>query len=696
LRTDFRSFSQMSSLPSPDDGTASTEQAPSGGRVFLFGLATAVAISAGAAFLDWGVLTLSAVGCDVPGSVMVGTVGRVLSIHAISVLPVMILATLILSGVAVFLRRGSPEGIQAGICVLIAGVLVGYGSIVQTEAVQVGPLRINTTHILVVTLVATLFVWGAVRWLVGTRWGVWYRRSLQWVALVGVAAFVAGPFLMSGTALAGPGAYSAVPPVLGDRAPRSTGAPNILFIVLDTVRADRLSHYGYSLDTTPFLAEISGKGVTFDRAIAPGMHTAPSHASMFTGVSVREHGVGSERDVHHLDGRFETSAERALASDYQTKSFSCNPYVDHSQNLLQGFESTTAVWGTWQWSSSFLHHWLFQLGTVWSADWIEYDYGAAMLNCLAADWIENGYRSEAPFLLFVNYMEGHRDHHPPLSYRRQFLDEASVKRSYELMRDSDVLVAADSQYWIVPEDSYAQDDWRISMALYDASLRYQDDRLRELFGLLDANGMLDNTIVMVVSDHGEGLGEHSIFQHHSCVYDILIHVPLTIYVPRYPTDGRRVDTAVSTTSLHDLVCAAVTAEECPDAETLAQILIDRSTESPVVSECPLVAPSAVRRAPEFGIAPDTGILRAFRSISRDGYKYILASDGSEELYDIVADPEEQHDLAAERPLILEPFSKAMKQWLEETELRYEAEAGKSSEVDQRQQDMLKALGYTEE
>lgn len=662
----------------------------------LIGVATALAVSWCTALMDWFVLTQTSVGAEVPGRVMLGTVGRVLSTHAISVLPLALLVTLLIGALAARLRLARVEGLQVAACVLIAGILVGYGSIAQKDGMPLGPVNLTATHMVIVTVFCTLVAGGAIHLVGRTRWRARYLGLLAVTATIGLLLFVSAPFLLRGTPLAGPAAYRA-PSLAGtDHASRPAGPPNVLFIVLDTVRADRLSHHGHSRDTTPFLAELAEKSVTFDRAIAPGNHTYPSHASMFTGLAVREHGFGGEREINRLDGQFETFAERAHAAGYQTKAFSCNPWVDHAQNLLQGFESTVGVWGTWQWSNSFLHHWLFRCGAVWPVDWVEVDCGAAMLNCLVADWIAEDYRPDAPFLLFFNYMEGHRDHRPPRAYRELFLDEAGLQRSYELERDADVLVAADSDYWFVPPDAVAESDLEISLALYDASLRYQDDRLRELLGLFEQGGLLGNTVVFIVSDHGEGFGEHGIFQHHSCVYDILVRVPLTIHVPRFPIAGRRVSAAVSTIFLHDAVCAAISGDVAYDAEALAELIVERSSERSVVTESPMTTPMAELRAPAFGIEPGTGILRTFHAICDERLKYILASDGQEELYDVTSDPEELHDLAAEQPDLLAPFSKAMQAWLEATQPKHGSGASEAAELDPRQRAMIKSLGYTDE
>lgn len=660
----------------------------------VVGVATALAVAGLMALLDWLVLTSFAVGAEVPVEVRLGVVGRVFLTHAVFVLPLLLLVAAVVALLAPKLRLARGDGAVLAACILIEGIVVGYGSIAQKGSLPLGPVTVTPALVLIGTLVGALVVGALVHRLTGTRWQARWRRLLYVVAALALALFAASPMLLRGTPLAGPSAYHAPAPARRALLEPRDGPPNVLFVVLDTVRADHLGLYGYPLDTTPFLAELAERAVTFDRAAAPGIYTYPSHASMFTGLAVREHGFGAKPEINRLDPRFETFAERARAAGYRTAAFSCNPCVDDAQDLLQGFDRTVRVWGTWPWSNSFLRHWLVRFGLEPPAEFVEADCGAAMLSCLAADWIEHEYEPERPFLAFFNYMEAHRDLLPPRADRERFLQPDELARSYELERDAPVLVAADSDYWIVPEGSVDAKDLAISRALYDASLRYQDGRLRELLGLFEQAGLLENTIVIVVSDHGEGLGEHGIYQHHSCVYDILARVPLLVWTPKYPMEGRRVGAPVSTSYLYDLVCAAISGEAVCDAESLARALVERSSGGPVVTECALVTPMAERRAPEFGIEPGTGILRTFQAVTGVRRKYILASDGEEQLFDVASDPLELNDLAADQPNLLAPFEKALRAWLEVKQPRYGAGASEELEPDPERKRLLESLGYT--
>jgi len=663
-------------------------------RLYIVGIVTSLAASLCTALLEFIVLSLHATAhADVPGRIILAAFGRTLLTHACCVLPVMLLLSLLVS--AIFARKRAPriDAWHAGCVVMVGGILVAYASVALRHQMRFGPLRIEPWHTILATAICTLVVLGAVYWIAGSKLFVWYRRALKATALAGIVLFVTAPFLLWGTPLSGPDAYRLPPSVLLEegRAPKTTGPPNVLFIVLDTVRADHLSHYGYARRTAPFLNECADNGITFDRALAAGVPTTPSHASMFTGLSVREHGVGAGQNA--LDARFETMAERASAVGFQTVALSCNVNVDVAFNFLQGFDATYQIWGMYTYSGCFLDHWIEQLGLTHPMKWLERDNGAATVTHQVAEWVGHGYEPDKPFLMFINYMEAHSPDRPPLSYRRRYLGAADVRRSYELDRQyRGIVTDVGAIGYALDPTLVGQEDIRIYKAMYDASIHYMDERLGELFQLLKLNGMLDNTVVIIVSDHGEGLGDHGIFRHGLSIYDMLYRVPLTIYVPRDQPSGKRVQEAVSTAGLFDVVCAAIGAEQCPEAQTLAQVLVDRMGGEPAVSELPATARGpALELALSNGARPNEGLLRTYRSVNDATTKYIMASDRTEELYDISTDPGELDNLADALPGSVQLFSDQLTKWLENTQEFVPPSSGTGMSASQAE--ILRSLGY---
>ncbi|MBT3219361.1 MAG: sulfatase-like hydrolase/transferase, partial [Proteobacteria bacterium] len=224
--------------------------------------------------------------------------------------------------------------------------------------------------------------------------------------------------------------------VVGHRYSKRTGfaGPNVLIIVWDTVRADRMSLYGHSRPTTPKLEQIAAESVVFDRAISPAIWTVPSHASIFTGMSVTNHGT----NVRHrwVDEKHLLMAEWFGANGYETWAFSANPNLGpHTVNLLQGFDTIHVSWrGVWgkkvldvtkeklidrdrstEISPSFAG------GQV--QDVAHYRWNAAPVSRLAfLSWLKKRRRSR-PFLAYINMMEAHRPRVPTVHARDQAIGD---------------------------------------------------------------------------------------------------------------------------------------------------------------------------------------------------------------------------------------------------------------------------------
>jgi arylsulfatase A-like enzyme len=331
----------------------------------------------------------------------------------------------------------------------------------------------------------------------------------------------------------------------GDQTP-----PNILFVVLDTTRLDRLSLYGYPLQTSPELDRLAAEATVFERAISTAPWTLPSHASMFTGLMPRVHQATEEHRTLRDD--FVTFAEILLDHGYETVGFSSNSVVGRSHNLHQGFQHFYEVSGDiWSRAQNPFQElipvqvtkWVFG-GVFWK------DKGAERCTLLAERWLDQWQRrsDSRPFLAFVNYVEGHLPYHPPPRWARRFgVDNIRpILEPLVSIRFNHGDVYRLIGYRFLME----QADYDQLGALYDASLAYQDERLGELIDGLRRRGILDETVVIIVSDHGENLGDHGgLLGHALSVHQTLVHVPLVIRYPQLFSPGDRHEGVVSIASL---------------------------------------------------------------------------------------------------------------------------------------------------
>lgn len=309
--------------------------------------------------------------------------------------------------------------------------------------------------------------------------------------------------------------------------------PNILLIVLDTLRADHLSSYGYSRKTTPNLDELAHEGTLFEDAFATASWTLPSHASMMTGRYLYEHRAGGSP----LDGKFPTLAEVLSSLGYVTAGFVANnEYCSVKSGLSRGFStyedhfSTVADMGWRTYYGNLLLNELPQMGY--------YDYPgrkhASEVNREFFSWLERNHNTR--FFAFLNYFDVHDPYIAPSPYRTEFNtqpNQGNLVNSLLFPRDFT------GGRKLTGEEVQAEID------AYDGCLAYLDNQLGSLFDRLRVMGLLDSTLIIITSDHGESFDDHGFYGHGNNLYRNLTHVPLIIRYPSKVPTGLRIPEAVS-------------------------------------------------------------------------------------------------------------------------------------------------------
>lgn len=260
---------------------------------------------------------------------------------------------------------------------------------------------------------------------------------------------------------------------------------NLLFITFDTTRADHLGCYGYGTAQTPTIDALAAKGAIFDHAIAPVSATLPSHSTMMTGLEVPNHGV---RTNGHFNLRKDkiTLAEVLREHGYATAAFVATYVLNHRFGISQGFDTYDDERRSSEPGSEerFLPR--------------RADYQTDM----AIEWMTRHLdtRSPPPFFMWVHYFDPHLPHDPPGEYGERFADHP-----------------------------------------YDGEIAYADFHLRRLLDFLEANQLLDSTLIVLTADHGEGLYEHLEKDHSRLIYDTTVHVPLIINCPQLHDEPCRID-----------------------------------------------------------------------------------------------------------------------------------------------------------
>lgn len=386
-------------------------------------------------------------------------------------------------------------------------------------------------------------------------------------------------------------------------APGDPARPNVLLIILDTVRAASLGWYGYDRPTSPRLAAFAAGGVTFDSAYATAPWTLPSHGTMFTG---RYHQDLTTDWLVPLDRTPRTLAEGFGAGGYATAGFVANlMYTGRESGLARGF----------QYYQDFK---LSRRQLLLSATL----YGTAL------DWWQGTRRARR---------DNDRKDGPRVTAEfLHWLDRERPGRFFVFLNYFDAHMPLPR---VRPGSPWDSD--RPMADRYDAAIARTDEYLGAVLDSLARRGLLDSTVVIITSDHGTHIGEHGLTEHGNSLYHPLLHVPLVMRGPGIPA-GVRVPRAVSLRDLAETVrqVAGLAGEAPFPGTSLAQFWSgkERGTPSPLLAQ----VTRGINTPPE-----EPATLGTMNTIVAGGHHYILGGRGKEELFDLATDRDELHNLAGD-------------------------------------------------
>lgn len=412
---------------------------------------------------------------------------------------------------------------------------------------------------------------------------------------------------------------------------------NILLIAVDTLRARQLSCYGYPYPTTPAIDALAREGVLFEQMIASAIPTHPAFTTLYTGQHPMTHGIvahGGDADLSRnapflpqilLKNGWTTCAIDNLAGAKPWFFRGYEFYIDPSRKR--------------------------SLGLMVSCE---------QQNARAVEFVRN--HADETYCLFVHYWDPHTPYLPPEKYRRIFYEGDMATATDPKNRSLEPL-------WKHPLGQAWKDTWFKSLggnitdaeyvrALYDGSVRYVDDGIHDLLSALDESGRADDTLVILMGDHGECLGEHGVWYDHHGLYEENIHVPFILRCPGRIPSGIRIPETVRSMDIAptilDLAGQAVPPEM--DGNSLLPYIqppSERKQEPPtlervITSEC---------------------TWQAKWSLRTDAYKFILArsvdfyGSPTRELYDRHADPFETRNIAEEKPEIATELESELEGWI---------------------------------
>ncbi len=416
--------------------------------------------------------------------------------------------------------------------------------------------------------------------------------------------------------------------------------PNILLIAIDSIRADHMSCYGYEQNTTPHIDRFAEGGTLFENTFSPHIPTTPAYASMLTGRDCFGTQVVALRHQGPLRAVVPTAAEIFRGYGYNTTSvgFKGNPSSRGYDNYLE-FEG----WGS------------FATGRAPKAQ---------NLNNATIPELERLTAEGAPWFVTLRHMDPHAPYLPPAPYERMFYhgDECDPdNRSMDPVLDFKPF-GTFFKSWMPPGIS----DKDYVIAQYDGAIAYMDACIQSIFTALEGMGILDDTIVVVNGDHGETLYDHELWFDHHGIFDNVLHVPLIIRYPGAVPAGER----VSGFNQHkDLL---------PTLLDLAGLAEQAQTDGYAFdgnSMMPMVNGDVASFDSEFYISECTWMRKhGWRTPS---WKLMIALEPDFhfkpeiELFNLVEDPNEDHNLADERPDVVAALRERMDAWI----AKREAETG---------------------
>jgi arylsulfatase A-like enzyme len=459
-------------------------------------------------------------------------------------------------------------------------------------------------------------------------------------------------------------------------------SPNILILLWDTVRADRIGCYGYDRPTTPHIDRFADEATLFEYVISPSPWTIPAHASIFTGVFPSAH--GADRNNKWLHDDFVTLAETLRDHGYVTYMGSANPFASNLINLAQGFDAAEFSWDD-RWKDAVDADFQTRTGGRFAGPIAEerrraagghfdasrfaFKDAGAIVNRAFLQWLDDR-DSSRPFFAFLNFMEAHAPLNPSFAERARFLTPEQAEASFDLPQSFAVRWA--HSFNVRP---YSAEAIRTIQALYDAALYRLDTLAGELFAALEARGLRDRTAIIFVSDHGENLNDHHLLGHEYCVYNSLLRVPLIIRYPKRLPPGRVLHGVQSIDLYPTVLDLAGFAPPHPDQVQGISLLAQLDRPAPdraLISEYrtpPDLGVQLVTNAypREFPVSEHARWKRQLRSIESDGYKFIWAQDGRHELYDLTVDPEELTNRFEQEPERARALENRLEAWLDSFE-----------------------------
>ena len=441
--------------------------------------------------------------------------------------------------------------------------------------------------------------------------------------------------------------------------------PNVILISIDTLRADHLSCYGYSRKTSPRLDAFARQSVRFCKAFCQASWTLPSHMSIMTSQYPHVHGVEEGQDA--LPEGATTLAEVLSAKGYRTAAFVSWIYLARKFGFAQGFDEFTELLPPPHMVDSTTQ------ASIKAEQFTDY----------AVRWLHRDHAG--PFFLFLHYFDPHLDYEPPPPYDREFDPDyrGNARGSFGWIQEYIKGVHRHLSR-IDPRDL------QYITALYDGEIRYTDTHLARLLEAIEATVGLDNTLVILTSDHGEEFDEHGSMEGHQwTLYDEVLHVPLIVHLPGGVEAGRVVTTPVQLIDIPSTILAWLGIEPpstFQGADRSHLLTGPTPPEEPnlVFGEICRFNRKQCLRGPRYKL-----IHTDATGVNKRG----IPVEGGYELYDLQNDPKEQDNIFDQESPVAKALIRLLEHYMRSGAANGDPEQAYEVQLSPDEIERLRSLGY---
>jgi arylsulfatase A-like enzyme len=438
--------------------------------------------------------------------------------------------------------------------------------------------------------------------------------------------------------------------------------PNIVIVVWDAVRAKNLPFYGYERNTTPYLLKMEQNLTIYRNAVSSSYWTLPSITSLFTGMYSSGHGLVVDGDT--LNSNIITLPELLKRTGYCCAAFNRNPYVSSFTGLDRGFDhfvsDSKSVWDHLKRLERKLKRKFSKDPSFQPAErqgmksMRDGAKAVRVLKHIPDIFIDSGSRGllkfftdrlkkmkDRPFFAFFQAIETHSPYRAPLKFGLEFLSLGDLFKK--------LLINQDHLAYVLAKNKITERQFRILMGAYDNAIRYCDFVTHQICEVLKANKVFDNTLLIVMSDHGESIGEHNLMFHIWSLYDNLIKVPLVVKYPKDISIAGQIDKVVQNVDIFPTICSLLNIRSQSDIEQiqgnsmLDETYTNREADIAVSELIKPFGPDTItyrEHLPEYD--------RRLLSLRTAGSKFIYSSNGEHEYYDLSLDSEETDNLYGQR------------------------------------------------